>query len=181
VIPVSRVKHYVPTAERQGALEIGIYQGEARMVRDNIRLGELRVPLPPGSREENGVAVRFTYDVNGLLQVEATVERTGEVSALVIEGNPGLLSEAEIRERFAALSELKIHPRDRLENRTLLARGERLYQQLRGAARESMGHEILRFEQALDAQDARLIAPAAEAFRALLDQVERLSHLMRDD
>jgi molecular chaperone HscC len=157
----------------QRVLELVVYQGEARLVKDNVKLGALRIDLEPGSIAENAVDVRFTYDANGLLQVEATLERSGETRALVIEGNPGLLSEAEIAARFAALAELKIHPRDRIENRTLLARGERLYQQLRGDVREFLGQQVMRFEQILDSQDARVIAPAAREFRTLLDDIER--------
>ena len=181
VIPMSRVKRYVPSSNQQSALRIDIYQGEARMVADNIKLGQLTVALPSGSRDENSVDVRFTYDVNGLLQVEATLVRTGKVASLLIEGNPGVLAEDEIKARFAALSELKIHPRERIENRTLLARGERLYQLLRGRLREQMGDELLRFEQALETQDRRIAASAADVLRAVLDQVERQSHLLGRD
>lgn len=181
VIPMSRVKRYVPSSNQQSALRIDIYQGEARMVADNIKLGQLTVALPSGSRDENSVDVRFTYDVNGLLQVEATLGRTGEVASLLIEGNPGVLAEDEIKARFAALSELKIHPRERIENRTLLARGERLYQLLRGRLREQMGDELLRFEQALETQDRRIAASAADVLLAVLDQVERQSHLLGRD
>jgi molecular chaperone HscC len=173
VVPVSRVKRYWPMSEGQRLLEIVVYQGEARLVKDNVKLGALRIDLEPGPIDANAVDVRFTYDANGLLQVEAKLERSGEVRALVIEGNPGLLSEAEIAARFAALAELKIHPRDRIENRTLLARGERLYQQLRGDMREFLGQQVMRFEQILDTQDARTIAPAAREFRTLLDDIER--------
>jgi molecular chaperone HscC len=173
VVPVSRVKRYWPMTENQRVLELVVYQGEARLVKDNIRLGALRIDLDPGPVESNAADVRFTYDANGLLQVEATLERSGETRALVIEGNPGLLSEAEIAARFAALAELKIHPRDRIENRTLLARGERMYQQLRGDVREFLGQRLMRLEQILDTQDARAIAPAVREFRALLDDIER--------
>jgi molecular chaperone HscC len=173
VVPVSRVRRYWPMGDGQRVLELVVYQGEARLVKDNVKLGALRIDLEPGSIAENAVDVRFTYDANGLLQVEATLERSGETRSLVIEGNPGLLSEAEIAARFAALAELKIHPRDRIENRTLLARGERLYQQLRGDVREFLGQQVMRFEQILDAQDARVIAPAAREFRTLLDDIER--------
>jgi molecular chaperone HscC len=181
VIPVSRVKRYFPASEQQRAIEIKVYQGEARMVADNIKLGELNVPLSPGTLDDNAVDVRFTYDVNGLLQVEATLVRTGQVSSLLIEGNPGVLSEQEIAQRFEALSELKIHPRDRIENRTLLARGERLYQILRGEVREHVGVEIMRFERALETQDARAVDPAANRLREVLDYVEQQSHLLPDD
>jgi molecular chaperone HscC len=172
VVPVSRVKRYFPIQDNQRVLQIDVYQGEARMAWDNIKLGELKVDLPAGKRDDNGVDVRFTYDVNGLLQVELTVLATGDTHSLLIEGNPGLLTEQQIKERFAALSALKIHPRDQMENRTLMARGERLYQQLRGDAREHLARQIVRFEQALETQDQKIIAPAVKGFSELLDYLE---------
>src|SRR5206468_12880725 len=156
---------YYPMHPEQRVIQVVIYQGEARMVKDNIKLGELRLALTAGAAESNGVDVRFTYDVNGLLEVEATLHATGDTTRLVIEGNPGLLTEQDIRERCAALAELKIHPRDRIENRTLLARAERLYQQLRGNPREWLGMQIRRFEQVLETQDRSIVAPAARGFR----------------
>jgi molecular chaperone HscC len=176
-VPVSRVKTYVPTVERQAFLDLDIYQGEGRLARDNIYLGLLRVELPGGPIAQSGVDVRFTYDVNGLLQVEATVQKTGETCSLVIEGNPGILTEAEIAERLAALADLKIHPRDRIEHRTLLARAERLYQVLRGDMREWFGRQILAFERTLEAQEDRPIAKARKEFAELLDQVEHQNFL----
>lgn len=174
-VPVSRVKQYVPTRDGQEQLELQIYQGEARMVRDNIHLGSLLVRLPGAPAQESAVDVRFTYDVNGLLQVDATVVKTRQTSTLVIEGNPGLLSPAEVAERLQSLAALKMHPRDRLENRTLLARGERLYEQCRGAEREWLGAQILRFEQLLATQDERQIAPGRREFQGLLDRADRHS------
>lgn len=171
-VPVSRVKRYVPVRDRQKQLELQVYQGEARMARDNILLGSLTIKLPRLPCDDSMVDVRFTYDVNGLLQVEATVVHTREVHRILIEGNPGLLSDEEIATRLATLSELKIHPRDRIEHRTLMARAERLYQQLRGPQRERYGMCIGEFELALESQDMRVIEPARERFEALLNQIE---------
>lgn len=173
VVPVSRVKRYWPMSTGQRTLELVVFQGEARMVKDNVKLGELHIDIDPGPIEGNGIDVRFTYDANGLLQVEVKLERSGETRALVIEGNPGLLSEDEIAARFAALAELKIHPRDRIENRTLLARGERLYRQLRGDTRELLEQRLMHFEHVLDTQDVNVIGPAAREYRDLLDDIER--------
>ncbi|MEI7100611.1 Hsp70 family protein, partial [Klebsiella pneumoniae] len=78
------------------------------------------------------VEVRFTYDVNGILEVEVKLLATGETHRLVIEENPGVLSADEIRERLEALSRIKVHPRDQAENQALISRGERLYLQARG-------------------------------------------------
>ncbi len=176
VIPASRVKRYFPLQDTQRVIELLVYQGEARMASDNIKLGALTIPLATGN--DGGVDVRFTYDVNGLLQVEATLVHTRDVHTLVIEGNPGMLSAPEIAQRLQALSELKIHPRDHMENRTLLARGERLYQQLRGDERERLGREIARFEQALGTQERRVIVPAVDVFRQVLDYFDHQSFLL---
>jgi molecular chaperone HscC len=172
-VPISRVKQYFPAREGQRLLNLEVFQGEARMVKDNIHLGTLKIPLPAGKLEECGIDVRFTYDVNGLLQVETTVLKTGEQFSLIIEGNPGLLGEAEIADRLSALAELKIHPRDRIEHRTLLARAERLYQQLRGDQREWFAMQILKFEKILATQDSRAIEPNRKRFEEVLDAVER--------
>ena len=176
-VPISRVKTYVPMQDRQSQLELQVYQGEARMVRDNIHLGSLSIALPRLPVNECAVDVRFTYDVNGLLQVEATVQKTQHTDSLLIEGNPGLLTEAQIAEKLQALAELKIHPRDRMDNRTLLARAERLYEQCRGEQREWLGAQIMRFERLLATQDDRSIAPGRREFESLLDQLERHSML----
>ena len=177
VVPVSRVKTYSPTNPRSDHVALQVFQGEARMARDNIPLGSLKVPLPQGAEHERAIDVRFTYDVNGLLQVEATVAKVGRTYAVVIEGNPGVLTEQEIQERLRGLAQLKIHPREQMENRTLLARAERLYEQHRGDARDWLGHQIRLFEQALGTQDARRIGPAQRALREILDQLEKTTFL----
>jgi len=172
VVPVSRVERFTPISPQAKELRIEVYQGESRMVRDNIALGELIVPMPSGKGHADGVDVRFTYDVNGLLEVEVSVVATGEVRRLVIESGDAHMSPDEIARRLAALSELKIHPRDTLENRTLLARAERLYEQLLGDMRDQVGQFILRFEQVLATQDERLIARDAAQFRDALKRIE---------
>jgi len=172
-VPISRVKTYYPVQQGQNLLQLNVYQGEARLARDNIQLGTLKISLPTAPIEECGIDVRFTYDVNGLLQVETTTQKTGETSNLVIEDNPGMLSQSEIAERLATLSKLKIHPRNRMENRTVMARSERLYQQLRGETREWLGFRIAQFEQALASQEPRIIEADRKTFEEAIDQIEK--------
>jgi molecular chaperone HscC len=182
VVPVSRVKRYYPLHEQQTRLEINIFQGEARMANENVKLGQLLVPIESGKPiEDNGVDIRFTYDVNGLLQVEATLVASGVTSAVVIEGNPGLLTEQEIAERLAGLTELKLQPRERMEFRTLLASAERLYQQLRGAEREALGDCIMLFERALETQDQRQFSAAAKVLVARIERSESQGYLMAEE
>jgi molecular chaperone HscC len=172
VVPVSKVQRFFPVHAQQREILITVYQGESRMVRDNIRLGEVKVAIEPGTPHANGVDVRFTYDVNGLLEVEVSVVATGETRRLVIESGQAHMSAADIARRLEALSALKIHPRDTLENRTLLARAERMYEQLLGTARDHVGQMIMRFEQVLATQDVRLISRDAAQFRDALKAIE---------
>jgi len=173
VVPVSRVRDYEPTQDGQEILQLSIYQGESRAVRDNIRIGELRIPLDRGTRAENAVAVRFTYDVNGILEVEATRIATGEMHRIVIRSHASELTDQQIAERFAALAELKVHPRDKLENRSVMAEAERVYAFLRGHARETMGNEITHFEAALNEQQPRGIESARTRLRRAIDHFDR--------
>lgn len=179
-VPISRVKTFFPSMDNQSKLDLEIYQGESRLVKDNIHLGKLRLDLKPLPAHENGVEVRFTYDVNGLLEVQATVLRTQETKVLVIQGNPGLLTDSEIKRRFIELEKIKMHPRDAMEVRTLLARSDRLYQQSRGEVRDWLAQQILQFEQVLDTQNHRVIAPAQVKFLQILDSFDQDSRTHSD-
>ncbi|WP_137937638.1 molecular chaperone HscC [Chitinivorax sp. B] len=172
VVPVSREQTVSTVSDNQAAVLVKIYQGESRLTRDNIFLGELHVPVPPKPAGEVSVSIRFTYDVNGLLEAETTVDETGEKRQLVIEENPGVLKPEEVKQRLAELAKLKIHPREQLVNTAILARADRLYQQTRGDERLFVGHETARFQAALETQDNDIIQSAREELKMALDQVE---------
>lgn len=171
-IPVSRVKQYSTIFAGQTELSIDVFQGEGRMAADNLHLGTLTIPLGEGQAEARLFDVRFTYDSSGLLQVEATFSDGAESRMLLIEGNPGMLSEAQIADKLAALAELKFHPSDRLGPRTLLARANRLYEQLREAPREALGAAIAQFSHTIDGATQRDTASACTQFEQLLDALE---------
>lgn len=172
-VPVSREETYYPLYDNQKVLSLDVYQGESPMVDRNIKLGEMLVPLPPNRpASENGVRLRFTYDINGVLQAEATVLATGERHELILEQNPGLLSPEEIRARLAALQDIKVHPRDKQENVALLARAERLYEE-HLQARDMVQQWIAQFRQSLETQDEHLIREHRGQFSSAMDQLER--------
>jgi molecular chaperone HscC len=170
-VPVSRVERYYPTQDQQRAVEIEIYQGESPRVENNVRLGMISIDLPPKRRDENPIDVRFTYDINGLLQVEAVALSSGLKREVVLEKNPGVMTQEQIRERLAALSAIKVHPREQQENIVLVARAERLYEELLWA-REDLQGALVRFRGALDLQDRDLIAEHRGEFARFLDAIE---------
>lgn len=172
VIPASRSKTLHTIDDNQQNLLIRVFQGESRRVKDNIELGKLTVRVPRAPAGKEAVECRFTYDVNGILEVEATVVSTGAYHRLVVEGNPGVLSPAEIEKRLVALAHLKIKPRDQAENAAVQARAERLYEELLGARREMVGRWIAEFLRALESDDPKEAARARALLTQRLDQVD---------
>ena len=172
VIPASRTKDITTIEENQTRINVSVYQGEARLIKDNIFLGKLTVKIPPGPEGKESVAVRFTYDTNGLLEVETTVASTGRKETLVIEGNPGVLTSAEIKERLAALAKLKVHPRDGAENAAVVARAERLYEERLGDMRQAIGEWLAEFLSRLEGQDPQEIDRARSTLAERLDRVD---------
>ncbi|MDO3382414.1 Hsp70 family protein [Gilvimarinus algae] len=177
-VPVSRIDRLVTVRDNQTTLHIVIYQGEARLVKDNIKLGELSLAVPPSAAGEESVDVRFTYDISGLLQVEAEVTSTGVKQQAIIEGNPGALTETEIKSRLAELASLKVHPRENEHNALLVARGERLYELALGDLREYIKDRLGNFEQTLQSQNISEINEAAKELTIIFDQIERESPLL---
>ncbi|MBB4129924.1 molecular chaperone HscC [Xanthomonas sp. 3075] len=172
VVPVSREDRFHPMHEEQSQLMIDVYQGENPMVDKNIKLGELRVALDPKRpRHEQSVLTRFTYDVDGLLQVEVIEDATGKRHELILEQNPGLLDRNEITQRLLALAELKVHPRDQQQNLALLARTERVYEEYIDS-RPIVQHWLAQFREALDSQDLQRIERHRHELGQALDDLE---------
>jgi len=142
-------------------------------VKNNILQGAIKVDVPRAPAQQESVDVRFTYDLNGLLEVEVTVVSTGTRQRLVIEGNPGVLTKEEIDRRFAALAQLKQHPREELVNKQLMARAERMYEESLGDIRDVISHRLVQFRAAVSQQERREIARVRADFESFLDELER--------
>ena len=81
------------------------------------------------------------------------------------------MSEEEIEERLETLSYLKIHPREKEENKFLLLRGERIYEESLGLKRAQVEQVLRKFERALDSYDPEQIAKTK---RELIEFLENL-------
>jgi molecular chaperone HscC len=173
-IPISREGRFNTLQDRQSQILLKVYQGENPLVKNNILLGEIKVSVPEAPAYQECVDVRFTYDLNGLLEVEVTVVSTGAKHRLIIEGNPGVLSKEEIERRFAVLAQIKQHPRDELVNKQLLARAERMYEESLGELRELIQRRLADFRAVLAQQERREIARVRDEVAAFLDELDRV-------
>lgn len=173
VIPASRVQRYGTVENGQRMIKIEVYQGEHSLCRDNQKLGEYKVEnIPSSPAGEQSVDVRFTYDMNGILEVETTIVATGKTSTLVIEKSPGRLSAAQIKAAQEAMAKLKFHPRDALPNTTALARADALYVELQGQERAILSQAIAVFRGALEGQDRKEIDMYRDRLNTIVAQLQ---------
>ena len=174
VIPVSRTERFYTVHDQQTEVRIVVLQGESRMARDNLQLGELSIPVPPNRAGAESVDITFTYDVNSLLEVEILVNSTGQKHRRIIQNGSRVLTDEEAQERLKKLQYLKIPPREEEPNRLLLFRGEQLYQETHGAVRQEVDRLMTWFEQVLSQQDRRAIEKARKELSEALDRLEEM-------
>lgn len=173
VIPASRVRSLYTLYDNQDSLKTEVYQGESRACSQNVKLGEISVAVPKKPAGEAYISVRYTYDINGILDVDIEVAETGEKVNLVIKELAGNVSDEEIAQRRLELANLKIHPRDQDENRAAMERANRLYEQLLGYERQQVGDLLSRFQSVLETQDIPAITKARQEFSKTLDTIEQ--------
>jgi molecular chaperone HscC len=171
VVPASRVESFSTVQDGQRLVEVGIYQGESRMVSENVRLGMISIPVPPRRAGMVEVLCRFSYDASGLLEVDVSVPETGVARQLVVVDEEAA-NEAQLAARREELAKLKLHPREEAANAAALARARRAYEAHLGDRRAYVAELLSRFEAALDSQDSRTVAAAREEIDAALDELE---------
>ena len=172
VIPASRTERLYTVRDNQDKIRINVLQGESRFASNNLSLGELMIEVPGAKAGQESVDVTYTYDINSILEVEVKVVSTEKVMKKVFLGQDVDMSPEEIEERLKTLSYLKIHPRDREENKYLLLRGERVYEESLGDDRLFVETAIRKFEKALNTYDQGIIEEAKAEFKRFLEMME---------
>ena len=170
MIPASRTERLYTVRDNQTKIRVHILQGESRFASNNLSLGELFIDVPAGKAGEEAVDVTYTYDINSILEVEIKSVSDGKKVRQVFKDQGLDMSEEEIEERLETLSYLKIHPREKEENKFLLLRGERIYEESLGIKRTQAERVLRNFEHALDSYDADRIAETKQELIEFLEK-----------
>lgn len=170
VIPTSNTKRLYTVHDDQDRVTVRVLQGESRLARNNLYLGELEIKVPKAPKGEEAIDVTYTYDINSLLEVEAKVVSTGETSKMVIKGKDNAMTEEEIAKRMEELAYLKIQLRDQEENKLVLLRAERMYEESLGKQRERLEAGIRLFEDALRSEDRDKVEEARKTLYELMEE-----------
>ncbi|MBM7583194.1 molecular chaperone DnaK [Caldicoprobacter guelmensis] len=119
-IPVVREKIYGTVVDNQKKVEIKVYQGDYKKASMNNFLGKFILDgIPPAPAFKEKIKVRFSYDVNGILNVEGIILSTNKKAGITIE-TTGVKMEEEMD-----LSNWKEVPKAR-KYRGIIRRAERL-------------------------------------------------------
>ena len=172
-LPTSRVEQYYTSELGQSHVKVQVYQGEMMKASQNLFLGELDVPVPINHKEHEGLTVRFTYDLNGILDVEVKIDTTQEVFNHVILQESITLTDQEIKEKQDALARYKINAQETEIYRFLVEKANRLYSMILGVKREELMTATRQFEEEVKHSSIYHLPKIYQAFSSYLELLER--------
>jgi molecular chaperone DnaK len=93
-IPTTKSQVFSTAADNQPAVDIGVYQGERQMARDNKLLGNFQLAgIKPARRGQPRIEVTFNIDANGIVNVKAKDLDTNKEQSITITSSSGLSKE----------------------------------------------------------------------------------------
>ncbi len=169
-IPISKEEIYSTVVTNQPSVTVKVFQGDARKVSDNVLLGQLEVsPLPPGPAG-SPFYIRFTYDVSGVLEVEAYT-LGGKKFRTVLTNHVKGLSPKSIEAARRRIGEMKFYPREDLANQQLARYAERMLGELHPTQRVQLDEALDAYESAMNRADRAEFAAARELLMICLSSL----------
>jgi len=122
-IPTKKTKMYSTYQDFQTQINVRIFEGERKLIKDNHELGNFMLEGIPSMRKGGPkIDVTFEIDENSILTVSGKDQATGSGESLTITSDQGRLSQAEID---AMIADAKEHEEaDRLIGQRIEARGQ---------------------------------------------------------
>lgn len=176
-LPAMHCQRLYTLTDYQREIAVRIYQGEEYYAKDNLYLGEVRIPVKPAPAGQEGIDVYFSYDINGILFVE--VVNSQKVRNHILLANQSL-SEAELERYQKQMEELMIPPIQRAENQELLARLFACFEGSLGQRRYQIGFWIDRLTEGLQSGRKREEKRVVEETKKFLARLETLKNSEED-
>ena len=85
-IPANEKETYSTCYNNQRSVNIVVYEGEGKFVKDCNKLGEFVINgIPPAPAGTPKIVVEFDFDQNGILKVKANEEKSGNKGSITIK------------------------------------------------------------------------------------------------
>ena len=172
-LPRSQCERYITRGDFQEKIQFSIYQGENYHVKDNLKLGELEIAVPPDLAGREYVDVTMSYDLNGIICVEAK-NRVGKQVEYFIKGMKNNLSKAQLKEYAQKMKQKSYLPRELEECSALLELSMRLYEQASEEGKEILDSYIRVFTYAKE------YAGQIEGVKIIREYKEKLSYYINE-
>ncbi len=170
-IPVSKEMPFQTLQANQREVLLQVYQGENRMVENNLHLGELRVTGIPAGPAGQEFLVRFTYDLNGLLEVEAYLPGSEKKHRVVLTQNSRTMDPTEMAEAVKKMRSLKYYPREDHANQKLLRMSERIVGEVSTHHRAQLEEAIDSLEHSMGQNDKEMVDYSRQGLLQLLSML----------
>ena len=93
-IPTEESKVFTTAADNQTSVNVRVFQGEREIAEENELLGAFQLTgIPPAPAGTPQIEVSFSIDENGIVNVEAEDQGSGNAESITIEGGVGLSDE----------------------------------------------------------------------------------------
>ena len=170
-IPTTRSQIYYTSWDYQTEAHIEVYQGESAIASSNHFLGEFTVQqIPPQKAGDEKISVEFSYNINGMLDVKATIVSTGADASVKIN----ILENTGEEERID-VSKWKEAP-DAKQFRTIIRRVEKVLKdpkmQYEPFLEEDLEQGLYDLKKALVTENPEEAKEAEEDLLNLLDEFE---------
>ncbi len=119
-IPTEESKVFTTAADNQTSVQIRVFQGEREIAEENELLGEFQLTgIPPAPAGTPQIEVGFEIDADGIVNVTAEDQGSGNSESVTIEGGAGLSDEQveEMQEEAEQHAEEDEKRRERIEAR----------------------------------------------------------------
>jgi len=135
-IPTEESKVFTTAADNQTSVNVRVFQGEREIADKNELLGAFQLSgIPPAPAGTPQIEVSFNIDENGIVNVEAEDQGSGNAESITIEGGVGLSDEEieDMQEEAEKHAEEDEARRERIEARneaeTTIQRAETLMEE----------------------------------------------------
>ena len=171
-LPVSIQRRYYTAHSMQDRLEFNVFQGEKLKASSNLLLDTITFDVPPKPEGEVYADVRFSYDLNGIFDIDVYCPANGKEVHRKRGATEGS-DENSLKQLQLRMDELKQDPREIPEIQFLLQKAERMYEEGNVNQRRFLEDEIIAFNAFLDKASVIECKKASVIFSMKLDQIEK--------